>query len=142
MSTSTNKAAAIEVHTRLLPGNLEAPLASVLAPGFHDHDPLTRGTDDAVGLVATMHWLSNAFSDQRVEVLHAVAEGELVALHVAFTARHTGYFRGIAPTGRTFTIHEMHMLRFAQGREVEHWAVRDDATLVALLTGPGPARQG
>ncbi|MEK8228194.1 ester cyclase [Oerskovia sp. M15] len=45
-----------------------------------------------------------------------------------------GYFRGLAPTGRRFTVREMHMLRFAEGREAEHWAVRDDAWLVRELS--------
>ncbi len=62
-----------------------------------------------------MHWYADAFEEQRVEVLHAVAEGDLVALHVELSARHTGYFRGVAPTGRRFRVREMHVLRFAEG---------------------------
>ncbi|MHA7134675.1 ester cyclase [Oerskovia turbata] len=132
--TATNKATAITVHTQAIPGNHAQALAALVATDFHNHDPAPGSSGGLEGLIATMHWFSDAFSDQRVEVLHAVAEGDLVALHVAFSARHTGFFRGLAPTGRHFTVREMHMLRFADGREAEHWAVRDDAWLVRELS--------
>jgi predicted ester cyclase len=133
-ATATNKATAIAVHTQAIPGNHAQALAALVAADFHNHDPAPGSSGGLEGLVATMHWFSDAFSDQHVEVLHAVAEGDLVALHVAFSARHTGYFRGLAPTGRHFTVREMHMLRFVDGREAEHWAVRDDAWLVRELS--------
>ncbi|MBE7702150.1 ester cyclase [Oerskovia sp. Sa1BUA8] len=132
--TATNKAAAIAVHTQAIPGNHAQALAALVAADFHNHDPAPGCSGGLEGLVAAMHWFSDAFSDQHVEVLHAVAEGDLVALHVAFSARHTGFFRGLAPTGRHFTVREMHMLRFVDGREAEHWAVRDDAWLVRELS--------
>ena len=97
--TAANKAAAIAVHTQAIPGNHADALAALLAPGFVDHDAGGRPGGGVDSLVATMHWFADAFDDQRVDVLHALAEGDLVALHVEVSARHTGYFRGIAPEG-------------------------------------------
>ena len=132
--TTGNKAAAIAVHTQAIPGNHAEQLRTFVDPAFRNHDESAPGAEGGLeGLVATMHWFSDAFSDQRVEVLHCVAEGDLVALHVSFSARHTGFFRGVAPTGRRCTVREMHVLRFAQGRAVEQWAVRDDACLLRVL---------
>lgn len=131
--TAGNKAIAVAVHTRAIPGNHAELVASLVSPDFHNHDAVPGSEGGVDGLLATMHWFSDAFSDQRVDVLHAVAEEDLVALHVAFTATHSGYFRGIAPTGRRFTVQEMHMLRFADGREAEHWVVRDDTALLREL---------
>jgi len=140
-TTSTNKAAALAVHTQAIPGNHADALAALLAPGFRDHDPVV-GDGGLEGLLATTHWYSDAFSDQRVEVLHAVAEGDLVALHVELSARHTGYFRGVAPTGRRFRVREMHVLRFAEGRAAEHWCVRDESALVRALAHPAAVGVG
>ena len=134
MGTHDNKAAAIAAHTQAIPGNHADALARLLAPGFRNHDPAPGCDGGAEGLIATMHWYSDAFEDQRVEVLHAVAEGDLVALHVEFSGRHTGFFRGLAPTGRRFCVREMHVLRFTDGRECEHWCVRDESALVHALT--------
>lgn len=127
MGTHENKAAAVAVHTHAIPGN-------------HDAAPGGDGGDE--GLVATMHWYADAFEDQHVEVLHAVAEGDLVALHVELSARHTGYFRGVAPTGRRFRVREMHVLRFTEGRAAEHWCVRDESALVRALAHPAAVGVG
>lgn len=142
MGTHENKAAAVAVHTHAIPGNHADAVAALLAPGFRNHDaaPGRDGGDE--GLVATMHWYADAFEDQRVEVLHAVAEGDLVALHVELSARHTGYFRGVAPTGRRFRVREMHVLRFAEGRAAEHWCVRDESALVRALAHPAAVGVG
>ncbi|MFC8923938.1 ester cyclase [Cellulosimicrobium sp. NPDC057127] len=141
--TTDNKAVAIAVHTQALPGNHAQALTALLAPGFHDHDPVHGRAGGAESLLATMHWYCDAFTDQRVDVLHAIAEGDLVALHLELSARHTGYYRGVAPTGRRFRVREMHVLRFADGREAEHWCVRDEAALVrALEHAPGHVAAG
>lgn len=36
----------------------------------------------------------------------------------------------------------MHMIRVLDGKRVEHWAVRDDATLIRQLTGELTAPDG
>ncbi|MET7136186.1 ester cyclase [Cellulosimicrobium sp. MI9406] len=136
MGTHENKAAAVAVHTHAIPGNHADAVAALLAPGFRNHDAAPGGDGGDEGLVATMHWYADAFEDQHVEVLHAVAEGDLVALHVELSARHTGYFRGVAPTGRRFRVREMHVLRFTEGRAAEHWCVRDESALVRALAHP------
>jgi predicted ester cyclase len=134
-ASSANKAAAIRVHANAVPARQDAVLRELLAPGFKNHDVL-RGCEGGVeSLAASMHWFDAAFSDQQIKVLHAVAEGDLVTLHLELSARHTGFFCGIPPSGRRFTVREMHMVRFAGGREAEHWAVRDEASLERTLRG-------
>lgn len=142
MGTHENKAAAVAVHTHAIPGNHADAVAALLAPGFRNHDAAPGGDGGDEGLVATMHWYADAFEDQHVEVLHAVAEGDLVALHVELSARHTGYFRGVAPTGRRFRVREMHVLRFTEGRAAEHWCVRDESALARALAHPAAVGVG
>ncbi|MBD8080146.1 ester cyclase [Cellulosimicrobium arenosum] len=148
MGTRENKATAVAVHTQALPGGHAGTLAAFLAPGFVSHDgafgsDCRPGADGASTLLARMHVFGDAFEDQRVRVLHAVAEGDVVALHLETSARHTGYFHGVPPTGRRVVVREMHMLRFADGHEAEHWCVRDEAALLRALvheTAPALAR--
>ncbi|TWH26053.1 putative ester cyclase [Isoptericola variabilis J7] len=118
-----------------MPARQDAVLRELLAPEFRNHDALHGCEGGLQAFLAEVRWFDDAFSDQQVRVLHAVAEGDLVALHVELTARHTGFFCGIAPSGRRFTVREMHMVRFAAGREAEHWAVRDEAALHRTLRG-------
>ena len=39
---------------------------------------------------------------------------------------HQGEFLGIPPTGKAFKVTHIQIYRFAGGKIVEHWAVRDD----------------
>lgn len=134
--TASNKATAIRVHANAMPACQEGVIRALLAPDFRNHDALPGCAGGPDALTTAMHWFDDAFSDQHVEVLHAVAESDLVALHVVFSARHTGHFRGIPPSGKRFSVREMHMIRFTEGREAEHWALRDEAWLERELATP------
>jgi predicted ester cyclase len=57
-----------------------------------------------------MHWLGGAFSDQRYEIRHMIAEGDLVAIHLTHRGRHTGEFMGVAPTDREFAYRHVHII--------------------------------
>jgi len=122
---STPRAVATRVHANAMPSGAEAVLRRQLAPGFRNHDVLPGCAGGPDALVATMRWFHDAFDEQHVEVLHAVTEGDLVALHVAFSALHMGFFLGVAPSHRRFTVREMHLVRVADGLEAEHWVMRD-----------------
>jgi predicted ester cyclase len=49
------------------------------------------------------------------------------------TGPHNGRFFGIAPTGRQVVQEQIHLIRFANGKGVEHRAVRDDLGLLRQL---------
>ena len=81
----------------------------------------------------TMLWLGRVFSEQRWEIHHVIGDGDLVAVHATHHARHTGELMGIPPTNRVVAYGYVHILRFRDGKAVEHWSVRDDATLMRQL---------
>ncbi len=113
--------------------------------------PDARGRGPAT-FHATARWLNDAFSDLDFAVHHVVAEGDLVAVHLTMTGRHTAPIAMydedarvdvvFPPTGRRFAVTQTHWLRLADdGRVIEHWANRDDLGL-ALQCGwvpPKPA---
>lgn len=76
---------------------------------------------------------SGVFSDQRWEIHHVIGDGDMVAVHATHHGRHTGELMGIPPTGREVAYGYVHVLRFRDGRAVEHWGVRDDMTLMRQL---------
>jgi len=82
-----------------------------------------------------MHLLDQAFSDQRWQIEDVVAEGDKVVLRCTHSGVHTGAYFGVPATGRTFAYKQMHIIRVAEGKGVEHWAVRDDASLMRQLAG-------
>jgi predicted ester cyclase len=129
------KKAARRVLEEIFPADDETALAEVVSEDFVNHEA-PRGTPrGTAGVVHYMHLLAKAFSEQRWTIHRILAEGDTVALHCTHSGRHTGELFGLAATGRSFAYNQMHIIRFVGGKSVEHWAVRDDATLMRQLTG-------
>src|SRR3954447_26108402 len=85
--------------------------------------------------------LSAAFPDVHWEVLRTVAEGDNVWVETRMSGTHQGPFFGSAPTGRSFAVRQVHMLRVEHDLIREHSAVRDDlGVLVQLGAGDPPTR--
>ena len=76
---------------------------------------------------AAMH---EAFSDLRIEILHCVGDGDLVATHKMFRGRHTGAWFGVPPSGHQVEFRVMDLVRYRDGQWAEHWAVADAVTLL------------
>ncbi len=49
---------------------------------------------------------------------------------------------GLAPTNRTFSYDHIHILRFEEGRAVEHWGVHDHLSFLQHIDAlpPRPAQ--
>jgi predicted ester cyclase len=129
------KAIARVVLEEIFPANDDAALATVISDEFVNHEA-PAGTPPGLGSVTYfMHMLNDAFSDQRWTIHRVVAEGDTVVIHCTHSGRHTGDFFGVKPSGRRFAYKQMHMIRVVNGKGVEHWAVRDDASLMRQLSG-------
>lgn len=74
-----------------------------------------------------------AFPNIRVEVTHAVSEGDLGVVHCRITGTHTGALMGLPPTSKSFTITGMTMARVADGRILEGWNSFDFLTMYQQL---------
>jgi predicted ester cyclase len=79
-------------------------------------------------------FLGAAFSDVKYTLIRAVVEGDLASMHTQLSATHSGGALGFPATNRSFTVEQMHFVRFAEdGRIVEHWGVRDDAGMMQQI---------
>ena len=83
------------------------------------------------------------FSEAHFEVDKAVADGDLVMLSGMFTAKHVGQtLFGIAADGRDVSQEQVHILRFRDGRISDHWAVRDDLTMLRQMESEPTTPEG
>ena len=115
-------------------------LRAVVDPDAVDR-PARPGERPGVdGAIDTMLWLARVFADQRWEVHEVIADGDLVCVHATHHGRHVGSLMGIEPTRRTVAYDYAHFLRYRDGKQVEHWSVRDDMTLMRQL-GVIPPRE-
>jgi predicted ester cyclase len=133
------KAIARRTLEEILPACDVDGLAEVTDPNVVAHGARPGEPGGLEGVKQTMFWLARVFSDQRWEVHRVIHEDDLVVLQATHHGRHTGDLMGIPPTGREVAYDYVHILRFRDGKAVEHWSVRDDMTLMRQL-GVMPAR--
>jgi len=113
-------------------GNLSV-IDQYIAEDFVDHDAPPGLASGREGVKQIFAMMDQAFSDMRITFDHEIAEGDKLAQRSTTTATHTGEFMGIPATGKTITWTETHILRFAGGKIVEHWANMDELVIMQQL---------
>ena len=134
MSTvEDNKAIARRTFEEIFPACDVDGLAEVIDPHAIAHGRRPDEPEGFDGVKRTMLWLATVFSDQRWEIHNVFGDGDRVALHATHHGRQTGELMGIPPTGREVAYDYVHMLRFRDGKAIEHRSVRDTMTLMQQL---------
>jgi predicted ester cyclase len=116
-------------------------VAEIVAANGVDHTARPGEPQGVEGVQDTMRFLDAAFSDQRFQIHQTVEEADTVVVHLTHSGRHTGEIMGLAPTGREFSYDHIHILRFKDGKVVEHWGVHDHLSFMQQLGAvPAPPR--
>ncbi len=110
-------------------GHAEAVDALVTA-GFVSHG--LPGTGPEV-MKAAITRVSGALSDTTMVIEDTIVDHDRVAIRLTSSAVQTGPFMGLAPTGRRYTIEEIHILRVEEGRVAEHWHQLDALGMLRQL---------
>ncbi|NQX27735.1 ester cyclase [Microbacteriaceae bacterium VKM Ac-2854] len=131
------KTAARRVLEEIFPADDEAALIAAVTEDFVNHDAPPGTPPGPAGLITSMHALARAFTEQQWTVHQVIAEGDTAVVFCTHSGRHTGPFFGLPASGRRFAYRQMHLIRLVGGKGAEHWAVRDDASLMRQLTGAG-----
>ena len=95
------------------------------------------------GAKPAVEWLLSVFPDHRFEVEDTAADGRTVAIRGTMRATHEGDLMGVAPTGKRVAAQQSHWFGVVGGKITEHWAVRDDLSMLQQLgVIPEPAQPG
>lgn len=123
----------------------DAVLEEFVAPGYVNHE----GADLAENASGPANWsnvvarLAASFPDISWQVLRTLAQDDQVWIETTMSGTHKGKFFDFEPTGRSFRVRQVHMLRLEHDQIQEHWAVRDDLGILiqlGLIDTPMPAR--
>lgn len=113
--------------------NVDAALQH-LHPNCIDHNKMPGMPDGHEGFRAMWQMWMSSFSDVRIKAQQIVAEGNLIAGHLAITAKHTGEFMGVAATNKEVTMTVTEVSRAGDdGRIAERWGTEDLAGLLMQL---------
>jgi predicted ester cyclase len=127
-----NKATAMKFVERMNKHDLSV-IDEMFDPAYVEHElmPGIPPTRDGMKQIFGM-WIK-AFPDVKITVTHMVAEGDLVLIHHLTTGTNKGDFMGMPATGKTVKFDEMHLVRFANGKVVEHWGIEEAMKMMEQL---------
>ena len=111
----------------------------LLAEDFVPHTWPSTG-DGRGDLKRAMERVSKGLSDAAFTINDLIAEGDLVVARLTASATQKGEFMGMPPSGKRYTIPEIHIFRVRDGRIVEHWHQFDQLGMMRQLGAmPGPS---
>ena len=126
MSTEENKAILHRFYDEVFNQGNVALIDELIAPEAIDHEkfPGVEGSAREVARYFVTH-IRSAFPDLHLQVHDLLAEGDKVVGRISMSGTHQGEFMGIEATGRAMTVNAIDIVRFANGKAVEHWAITD-----------------
>jgi predicted ester cyclase len=131
MSTESNKSV-VRNMLLIIENNDTKNLDKYFAANWVNHDPSLppmKGLEGAKQLVD----LWSGFSEVKVTIEDAVAEGDKVAMRFAITGKHTAVMMGIAPTGKTIHISATGIFRVVDGKATDNWVNFDALGMMQQL---------
>lgn len=97
------------------------------------HDGMPGQAPGLEGVKQTFQGLRQAFPDMTVHIEDMIAEGDKVVGRFVVSGTNTGSFMGMPATGKKFTYDEIVIVRFENGKIVEHWAEMDSLGMMQQL---------
>jgi len=115
-------------------GNTEG-IEEIVAENFVSHMSMpgvnSTGIQRLKDLVAKS---STAFTDNKTEDMHMITEGDRVVMHYRWKGVNTGSMgEGMPATNKPIDVHTVDVLRFENGKVVEHWGYMEEFKMMEQL---------
>src|SRR5215475_13100516 len=125
MTTESNKAAARRLPLEAYNQGKISVFDDVVAENVVDHFPPPGFPAGREGYKMFVPALRSSFPDLQYAIDLEIADGEKVVHRVTVRGTHKGDFMGIPATDKQIMWTETHILRFENGKVVEHWGNAD-----------------
>ena len=132
MSTETSKTIARRL-VDAINNDDEAAFLDLLIPDVVDHYGLPGLPPGREGWNMNRKILRSAFPDACWHEEDLFAEGDRVVARFILRGTHLGDFLGTPPSGNSIEVSNIHILRVADGKIVEHWGHGDDMGMMRQL---------
>ncbi|MCB9510309.1 MAG: ester cyclase [Deferribacteres bacterium] len=113
-------------------GNV-AIIDELLADHFVEHEEMPGLAKGKEGVKQFFSMFRNAFPDLQANVEMMFAKDDKVVTYFVMTGTHKGEFMGMAATGKSISIKGIDIIRFENGKAVEHWGLTDSAAMMQQL---------
>jgi len=130
--TEDNKALMLKFIDRMNKHDLSA-IDEMFDASYVDHETMPGIPPTRDGMKQMFQMFLKAFPDMQMKVEHLVADGDFAVVHITTTGTNKGEMMGMPATNKAVKVGEMHLVRIANGRFVEHWGVEDTMTMMQQL---------
>jgi len=134
MASEQNKALTVRFVEELFNRGNVGIVGEIFAPDFIEREQLPPGIPDGsegVKVLTTM--LRSAFPDFKATIDDILAEGDKVVIRMTWSGTQKGEFLGVPATGKRVSIGVIDIIRFADGKVVEHWGQMDSMSMMQQL---------
>jgi steroid delta-isomerase-like uncharacterized protein len=122
-------------------GDLDS-FSGLLSEDFVEHEETPGLEPTKAGVLQFFSMYKAGFPDLKMEAEQIFVDGNTAAVYYRATGTHTGEFMGMPPTGKSFEVHGVDIVRFGDdGVGREHWGVFDTMSMLQQL-GVVPAPEG
>jgi steroid delta-isomerase-like uncharacterized protein len=105
----------------------------LVADDFVSHTWPSPTGDGKADLKAATERIASALSDIDFSIDDMISEGDRVAVRLTASATQTGEIMKLPPTGKRYTISEIHIVRLSNGQIAEHWHQLDAMGMMSQL---------
>jgi steroid delta-isomerase-like uncharacterized protein len=105
----------------------------------HQVDPNIKSTGLA-GLKEAVALYRTAFPDLKMTIVSTVAEGDIVVSHMNLKGTNSGPMGSMPATNKSVDFNGVDIVRFADGKGVEHWGYSEEGKMMmqlGLMPPPG-----
>lgn len=120
-------------------GNL-AHADQMMAPDYKEGNPSPGQEPGIEGFKKWVTQFRASFPDLKTEVSQVIIDDDWAAVHIRQTGTHKGSIMGEKPTGNLVDVRGVDLVRFVDGKAVEHWGYYEEAKLLEQL-GMMPAKE-
>jgi predicted ester cyclase len=123
--------AALDAFARMRDASL--PVEDRYDADFTDHDPAAGQPAGPSGPAWFWEQFGKSFSDIEREVIETIVTPTRLITIMNLSGTHTGEFLGHAPTGKRFTVRNVQVLGFRDGKASDRWGSTDELGLLQQL---------
>ena len=139
MSAEANKAIVRRYQAAYNTNNLD-DLDELIAADIKTPAMLPGFPPGLEGLKRLHRMTVDAWPDMHVTIEDLIAEGDLVTARITLSATPQKEAFGVSPTGKSFKVDGMYIVRIANGKIVEHTGIEDAIGIMqqlGLMPSPG-----
>lgn len=109
------------------------PVEGRYTADFTDHDPAAGQPAGPSGPAWFWEQFGQSFTDIEREVIETIVTPTHLVTIMNLSGTHTGEFLGHAPTGKRFTVRNVQVLGFRDGKASDRWGSTDELGILQQL---------